>query len=172
MASSRTFIGLVATTAALFCAGCVVVNPSNVSVGGFTAYSNGDSGPPATPYASALQKVIRQQEPVAKQVNKAKWDNAAEDINDWAQYTRKLLGYADTSRDPARFRAYGNELLAAIERLRLAVNRHDSRAAHDALNACNPILDKFSRDFPMVASPNPPPARSGAPANRSSGSVP
>jgi hypothetical protein len=168
MATSRTCIRFFATAAGVAFAGCVVVNPSNVSVSGFNS-GRSDAGPPATPYASALRDVIDQQAAVRTEINDRDWVEANEEIDDWVQDTRKLIGYADTSRDPARFRAYGNELLAGIERLRTAVNRQDGRAAMDALNACDPILDKYSRDFPLVASSTPKPATTNQPQpNRSS----
>lgn len=155
MASFSSRILLLATAAVFACSGCVVVNPSNVSVGGFST-RRGDPGPPETPYASALRDVIEQQAAVRTEINDRDWVEAGEEIDDWAQLVRKLVGYADTSRDPIRFRAYGNELLGAIERLRLAVGRQDAQAAVNALNACDPILNKFSRDFPLVAPSDPP----------------
>ena len=163
MSSSNTCIRFLAAAAALVCAGCVVVNPSNVNVSGFSS-GRGDSGPPATPYAAALRDVTRQQEAVRTEINDRDWIEAGEEIDDWVQYTRKLIGYAETSRDPARFRAYGNELLAAIERLRQAVQRQEPRGSLEALRACDPILNRFSRDFPLTASAGPPPPDRKPPA--------
>lgn len=160
MASLISRILLLAIAAAFACSGCVVVNPSNVSVSGFNTRRS-DPGPPATPYASALRDVIKQQTAVRTEINDRDWVEAGEEIDDWAQLARKLVGYADTSRDPARFRAYGNELLGAIERLRLAVGRQDAQTATNALNACDPILNKFSRDFPLVAPTEPPQPKGG-----------
>ncbi|HSW47206.1 MAG TPA: hypothetical protein VLM89_16705 [Phycisphaerae bacterium] len=143
----------------LWLTGCLAVNPSNVNVnvGGFGSPRR--DTPPRTPYASALRDAIEQQGAVRVQLNDGDWADAADEVNDWLQYTRTLLGHAETSHDPAKFRAYGNELLAAIERLRQAIARHDMRASQDALRACDPILDKLSRDFPLTA-PSPCPAAS------------
>ncbi len=163
MTSSQARIRLLATVSALICAGCVVVNPSNVSVSAFD--SGPSNAPPATPYASALQTVTKQQSAVRAEVDAQDWAEANDEIDDWVTDTRKLMGYADTSHDPGRFRAYGNELLTAIERLRQAVARHDARASRTALSACDPVLNKFSRDFPLTEpAGQPPPASSHPPA--------
>jgi hypothetical protein len=141
---------------AIVLAGCVVVNPSNVSVSGFNS-ARGDS-PPAAPYASSLQKVIREQQKVAAAVSESDWEKVADKTNDWMQYTRTLLGYANTSHDPVRFRAYCNDLLKAIEAIHAAAARQDARSCQQALRSCDPILDRFSADFPLVMPAGQPPA--------------
>jgi hypothetical protein len=166
-----SFFSLVAFSAIVL-AGCVVVNPSNVSVSGFNS-ARSDS-PPATPYASSLQKVIRQQQKVGAALAERDWNEVTDKTNDWMKYTRTLLGYANTSHDPARFRAYCNDLLKAIEAIHMAAARQDARTCQQALRSCDPILDRFSTDFPLVmpagkpAAPPPqrqppPPARSAQP---------
>ena len=159
------------TTAAL--AGCVTVNPSNVSVSGIHV-GRREPGPPETAYASALRAVMKQQSAVRAEIYAEDWDDAADEMSDWVQKARTLQGYAETSHDPVRFRAYGQELLAAIDRVRQAVGRRDARSAREALRACDPILDKFARDFPLTvpegqrasatAQSTPPPRRQEAPA--------
>jgi hypothetical protein len=150
-------------------AGCVTVNPSNVSVSGINV-GRSNPGPPETPYASALRDVIEQQGAVRAEIDAGDWDDAADEISDWIQYTRTLQGYADTSHDPVRFRAYGQELLTAIDRVQQAAARRDARAAQTALRACDPILDKFARDFPLTApngqrsTPPPQPQKQQTPA--------
>jgi len=150
-------------------AGCVVVNPSNVSVSGFNS-ARGDS-PPEAPYASSLQKVIRQQQKVAAAVAERDWNEVTDKTTDWMQYARTLLGYANTSHDPARFRAYCNDLLKAIEAIHGAAARQDARSCQQALRSCDPILDRFSADFPLVMPAGqpaaPPPQRQTTPAARS-----
>ncbi len=172
MAHSHTFIRLLVAETLLACTGCVVVNPSNVRVSGFNS-DRADSGPPATPYASTLQSVIEQQSAVRTELDARDWVEAGEEIDDWVTDTRKLMGYADTTHDPRLFRAYCNELLAAFEPLHRAVARQDPVAARERLEACNPILNKLSRDFPLTAT-TPPPSDSGSGAtpDRQSSRVP
>ncbi len=172
MAHSPVFIRFLVVATLAACTGCVVVNPSNVRVSGFNS-SRADSGPPAAPYASALQNVIEQQSAVRAELDARDWVEVNEEIDDWVTETRKLMGYADTAHDPKRFRAYCNELLAAFEPLRQAAARQDPVAARERLEACNPILNRFSRDFPLTAT-TPPPSHptSDAPENRQPSRVP
>jgi len=149
---------------AMVLAGCVVVNPSNVSVSGFNS-ARGDS-PPEAPYASSLQKVIREQQKVASAVAESDWEKVTDKANDWMRYTRTLLGYANTSHDPVRFRGYCSDLLKAIEAIHAAAARQDARTCQQALRSCDPILDRFARDFPLTqptARSAPPPAEHRTP---------
>jgi len=149
----------------LVCVGCVTVNPSNVHVSG----SIGSSSPRAmaTPvvslhepaYAPTLRKVIHQQEKVAKELQRRDWPELLDESNDWVEYSRALIGYADTSHNPVKFRQRVDALLAATEALRRTVGQHDIRTCQRALDACNAPLDQLCRDFPLVIVPD----RSAAP---------
>ena len=152
-------------------AGCVMVNPSNVHMGGVMASpSPSDPGSASsslreTAYASSLKRVIHQEEKVVKKLQERDWEDLLKESSTWMEDTRKLLGYADTSQDPARFRQYGNELLVAMEGVRTTAQAHDASGCQLAIRRCDPILDRFSRDFPLSVVPSRPvPARSDAPA--------
>ena len=137
----------------LTCVGCVTVNPSNVHISGIlgssppraTASSAATSREPA--YAPALRKVIHQQEKVAKELQRRDWPELLDESNDWVEYTRALIGYADTSNNPATFRRRADALLAATQTLRRAASHHDSRACQRALEACDRPLDQLCRDL-------------------------
>ena len=145
--------------ALLSCGGCVTVNPSNVHVSGIL----GSSSPPAPAspaagvrepaYAHALKKVIHQQEKVAKELERRDWSELADESNDWIEYVRSLIGYADTSQNPAKFRQRANALLSATQALRRTAGQRDARACERALEACDPPLNQLCRDFPLVVTP-------------------
>lgn len=164
-------IHLVLGLAAVVAAGCVMVNPSNVHMGGVMA-SPSPSEPGSassslrdTAYASPLKRVIHQEEKVVKQLQERDWEDLLKESSTWMEDTRKLIGYAGTSQDPPRFRQYGNELLVAIEGVRTAAQAHDANGCQQAILRCDPILNQFSRDFPLsVVVARPIPARSDAPA--------
>jgi len=151
---------LLLCAAILACVGCVTVNPSNVHVSG----SIGSSHPPGTAapaasvrepaYAPALRKVIHQQEKVAKELQKRDWPELLDESNDWIKYTRALIGYADTSHDPVKFRQRADALLAATEAIRRAAGQHDGNACQRALNACDMPLNQLCRDFPLAITPH------------------
>lgn len=138
-------------------AGCVMINPSDVNLGAVMASpSPSDPGSASsstreTPYASALKRVIHQEEKVVKQLQERDWEDLLEACSSWMADTRKLVGYADTSQDPQRFRQYGNELLVAIEGVRTAAQAHDAASCQAAIRRCDPLLDRFVRDFPLSA---------------------
>ncbi|MBP7936032.1 MAG: hypothetical protein KA354_15420 [Phycisphaerae bacterium] len=140
-------------------AGCVLVNPSNVHLGAVMASPSpsepGSTSPSVreTAYASALKRVMHQEEKVVKQLQKRDWEDLLEECSAWMEYTRKLVGYADTSQDPVRFRQYGQELLVAIEEIRTAAQAHDANASQAAIRRCDPILDRYSHDFPLSVVP-------------------
>lgn len=144
----------------LVCIGCVTVNPSNVHVSGILGSSSSPAtaGPASSSrepaYAPALRKVIQQQDKVAKELQRRDWSELADESGDWVEYTRALIGYADTSHDPAKFRQRTDALLAATQALRRAAGRHDARACQRALEACDAPLDLLCRDFPLVIAPH------------------
>ena len=165
-------------TALLAYAGCVTVNPSNVHVSGIL----GSSAPPATAspaatpresaYAHALKKVIHQQDKVAKELERRDWSELVDESGDWVEYTRSLIGYADTSHDPTRFRQHANKLLAATQAVRRAARQRDARACERALEACDPPLDQLCRDFPLTVSPARQAPRRTGPAQKQSNQQP
>jgi hypothetical protein len=164
--------------ASLACAGCVTVNPSNVHVSGILGSSTppATESPAATPrepaYAHTLRKVIHQQDKVAKELERRDWSELVDESGDWVEYTRSLIGYADTSHDPTRFRQHANKLLAATQAVRRAARQRDARACERALEACDPPLDQLCRDFPLTVSPaRQAPKRTG-PAHRQSNQRP
>jgi len=164
--------------ALLACAGCVTVNPSNVHVSGILGSSNppATASPSATPrepaYAHALRKVIRQQDKVAKELERRDWPELVDESGDWVAYSRSLIGYADTSHDPAKFRQRANALLAATQALRRAAGQRDARACKRALEACDPPLDQLCRDFPLVITPTRQAPRQTTPAHNQSNQRP
>jgi hypothetical protein len=130
-------------------AGCVIVNPHEVSVsaspvpvyvGSPKPYDRQDD------YHSRIKHVLRQQAKVAKELEKRKWKEVVDEAGDWAEYTRTLNGYSELSRDPKRFRQCCGQLLTEIEQLRSAALQHNSAACERALRACDPLLDQLSRD--------------------------
>ena len=151
--SKLVFLAIVITAIPL--AGCVVVNPSNVSVGGFGSPSPRKIHEPEmeTAYADALRKVARQQNRVASELQHRDWEELADESGDWVKYVRELSGYAGRSHDPALFRQYSDALLAATEDARIATARRDPQACQSAIRRCDPILDRFFRDFPLSIEP-------------------
>lgn len=141
------------------CSGCVMVNPGDVSVGGPGPIQVGRPKPTEamTPYGATLQKVIKQQDKVLKQLRKGHWSQTVDEAGDWTEYVRTLNGYAGTSHDPARFHAYCEQLLVHTQAARDAAVRSDAIRCEQAIRACDPILNSFSRDFPISAAA--PPAR-------------
>lgn len=162
--------GLVAVAAT----GCVMVNPSNVHMGAVMASpspsepGSASSSMRETAYASSLKRVIHQEEKVVKRLQERDWEDLLDECSTWMEDARKLTGYANTSHDPTRFRQYGNELMVEIEGARLAAQSHDAGQCQAAVRRCDPILNKFSRDFPLAVAPAQPiPARPGTPTQGS-----
>jgi hypothetical protein len=153
-----------------FSLGCVMVNPSNVHMGGVMASPSPSEPGSASPslretaYASALKRVAHQEEKVVKQLQERDWEDLLRECGTWMEDARKLVGYADTSQDPPKFRQYGNELLVAIEGVRTAAQAHDATGCQAAIRRCDPVLNEFSRDFPLTVLPaRSAPARSDSP---------
>lgn len=146
--------------------GCVMVNPGDVRVGGPAPIEVGSPKPsePKTAYGPMLQKVIAQQDKVLKQLRRGNWSQVVDEAGDWTEYVRTLNGYAGTSHDPARFHAYCEQLLVHTQTARDAGVRNDAIRCEQAIRACDPILNQFSRDFPISAVA-PPVARPAQPAS-------
>lgn len=141
---------------ALLLTGCVVVNPANVSVGGvlgspeYRPAAGADPTVRETAYAHDLRKVIRQQDGVVKALQKHDWEELTDEATDWSKYTRILMGQAETSHDPGRFRRQTNELLSAQGELLQAAHRRDAARCEAALSRCGRLLDRLSIDFPQT----------------------
>ncbi|HOB72961.1 MAG TPA: hypothetical protein PKG54_00410 [Phycisphaerae bacterium] len=133
--------------------GCVMVNPGNVRVGGPAPIEVGSPKPsePMTAYGPTLQKVIAQQDKVLKALRKGKWSKVADEASEWTEYVRTLNGYAGTSHDPEQFHSYCEQLLVHTQAARDAAVREDAVRCEQAIRACDPILNRFSRDFPISA---------------------
>lgn len=153
-------------------AGCVTVNPSDVNVG--VVHSPAPPGGPRgdlttgeLPYAHPFRKVLRQQEEVRQELAGRDWEELTEEAGDWVRYTRELTTHADASHDPAVFRRLCGQLLTAAESLRRAAAYHDARGCAEAIDAADPVLDEFSRTFPLsrpAAMPPPAPVPASPPA--------
>jgi hypothetical protein len=123
-----------------------------------------------TPYGAALQKVIRQQDKVLKELRRGKWSQVTDEAGDWTEYVRVLSGYAGSTHDPAKFRYYCDQLLVQVQAVRDAGVREDSMRCEAAIRACDPFLNGLSREFPIAAVAPPPrspvPASSAPPGTR------
>lgn len=150
---SRT-VASYALTAGLFLAlgGCLNVDTRipDVQINTPSGYSGGSSNERRTPYGKELEKVLGQEKDVAKELKKRNWDDLADELNDWVNYTRKLMGKADTSRNPARMKDYCKQLLAEMETMQRAGRAHDAKAVQAGLDRVNPWLNRLSAEFPLA----------------------
>jgi hypothetical protein len=156
-------------------AGCVMVNPGEMHVGSpvpGTVRTPKPTPEPMTAYGPKLQRVIEQQDKVLKELRKGHFSKAADLAGEWMEDVRVLNGYAGASHDPARFQAYCGQLLARTQTVRDAAVRNDSVRCEEAIRSCDPVLNDFTRDFPMsaiappAAAPRPPKAASSPPPPR------
>jgi hypothetical protein len=154
--------------------GCVLVETPSVRVGvvGSPESRHDESAPPEAPYAKALKAVVRQQDEVAEQLRDRDWGDLEDEAEEWVERVRELSGYAAMSHDPPRFRRDCDKLLAATEAVRRAARSRDPQACRRAIDACDPILDQFVRDFPATGSPKPQPTPSPPPPEPDSTRVP
>lgn len=134
--------------------GCVVVNPSGDVHFTPSSWKFWEPSPPPTQartaYAPHLQRVVHQQEKIVKVLNKRQWDSVVDEATDWTEYVRVLSGYADTTHDPARMRRYCDQLLAQIRSLRSGALTRNVTRCDQSLQACDPILNALTRDFPTT----------------------
>ena len=146
------FIGMMVAVAA--CVGCVMVKTPDVEVEVKSPIppigNSAQPTDPRTPYADALERVLRQQDTVTKELHRRDWGELVDEAGDWVEYVRVLAGYAGTSHDPNRFRQYCDELLTATQEVRRAAAAHDAARCQQAIAACDPALDKLSTTFPMT----------------------
>ena len=104
-------------------------------------------------YGPELEAVIKQQDKVFREIRKQHWSRVVDEAVTWTEQTRVLSGYAGASHDPARFQMYCEQLLAQVQAVRDSAVREDSVHCEQAFRACDPILNRFSRDFPIARSP-------------------
>jgi len=147
--------------------GCVIVNPADVQISASPApfTIKHDDSKHYTPYGRALERVIRQQDKVIKELNKGKWEHVVDETGDWTEQVRALNGHAGHSSDPPKFRRYCEQLLGHTQAARNAAMRADAAGCDRAIRACDPILNQFSRDYPVVyeRSPATPPPNAPPP---------
>ena len=151
--------------------GCVSVKTPDVDVlvnqFDFPSQSSGpEENVNYTPYAAALNRVTRQEGKVVKALNERDWEEVVDEAGDWLRDARELSGHANTSHDPTRFRGYCDALLREMQVLRQAALRRDAGSCERAIQACEPVLDRFIRTFPLTQGP--PPADSSSPPPRGS----
>ena len=111
---------------------------------------------PRTPYADTLERVVSQQNKVSHELDKGDWGDLIEEADDWVKQVRTLSGYAEGSYDPPGFRKQCDVLLRAIKDVRRAARQRDSARCQKALDACDPLLDRFCRTFPLTVPDAPP----------------
>jgi hypothetical protein len=148
--------------------GCVMVNPGDVRVASPAPSSVGHpkaTPEPMTAYGPELQRVMAQQHKVLKEFRKGHISKVADEAGKWTEQVRVLDGYAGASHDPARFQGYCQQLLVQTQAVRDAAVREDSLRCDQALRACDPILNNFSRDFPTSAIAPPAAPRPARPAS-------
>jgi hypothetical protein len=146
--------------------GCVLVNPGDVHVGSPAPVEVGRPKPtpePMRPYGPELERVIQQQDKVFKEIRKGHYSHVADEAGKWMEMVRRLNGYAGTSHDAGRFQMYCEQLLTHVQAVRDAAVREESIRCEQAWRACDPILNNFTRDFPISAMA--PPARTGRPSS-------
>ena len=152
---------VLSTVAALaLSGGCVLVNPGDVHLGSPAPAEVGRPKPTPElmrPYGPELDQVVKQQDKVFKEIRKGHWSHVADEAGKWMAQIRRLNGYSGASHDPHRFQAYCEQLLAQVQAVRDAAVREESIRCEQAFRSCDPILNNFTRDFPISALA--PPAR-------------
>jgi len=140
--------------ALLFTTGCIVLNATAPDMHG----DPGVPGPPTAtapavrykPYAAALDRVLRQQPKVENKLHKRDWEDLREEVEDWQKNTRRLVGAADTSHDPARLRELCGQLLTRLDAMHRAARGQDGATVEKALDDAAPILNRLSSEFPLT----------------------
>jgi hypothetical protein len=133
--------------------GCLIVNPSEVSLTASPApliVTTPEPSEPQTAYGPALTRVIRQQDKVVAALNECDWEDVIDEAGDWTEYVRVLSGYADTTHDRALFRECCDQLLSQIKQIRDSAIRRDFVRCQAAIRSSDPILDKLGREFPVT----------------------
>jgi hypothetical protein len=131
--------------------GCIDFDTPDVRVDvSHTSPPPSDSQSEWTAHGWTLRKVIRQRYDVLEEMNQGEWDDVEDEIVDWQQDISELRGYANSSSDPATFRRYCDELMAAVDRVSVAAEVRDKQGIRSNCDAAGVILNRFDRDFPMT----------------------
>ncbi len=120
------------------------------------------------PYAYELDKVLRQQNTVARELAKRDWDELADELGDWRTYIRRLAGIADTTDDPRTLRELCGQLSTCVEEMWRGQRNRSVADVEKALDAAVPTLDRLSAEFPL-AEPAPPAGGQTANSSTSTG---
>ncbi len=147
-------LGLVSLLAGL--GGCVIVSAKAPEPGARVDVCATSPTPLAarhvryTPYATALQRVQRQQVTVDKELRGGDWAELRDELGDWQHYTRQLLGVADTASDADGLRQACRELLRHIAELREAAATNDGARARRVLADAGRVVDELSARYPLT----------------------
>lgn len=112
-------------------------------------YGAGSSNERRTPYAKELEKVLNQQKGVEKSLKKRDWEDVLSDVSDWTTYTRKLMGKADTSKNPARMKECCRGLLSEMDTMQKAARAHDAKGTQAGIDRAQSWLNRLSAEFPL-----------------------
>jgi hypothetical protein len=145
-------LAVVVILAAYVGTGCVNVDTRVPDINIGSPNANGGHSPATdrqTPYARDLEKVLKRQTEVQKNLNKRDWEEVEDHLGDWTNDVRKLNGKADTAKDPARMRECCAGLLREIDAMHKATAARDAAAVSKALERANPWLDRLSNENPL-----------------------
>jgi hypothetical protein len=163
--SAATLLMLPTALSTIVLTGCVIVSATAPPIGssepGVPEQPVAKSDVPMRykPYARELDKVLRQQATVEKELEKRDWPELADELGDWRGYIRRLNGVADTSHDPVLLRQCCDDLMTQVSAMSAAQREHDAAGVHAALDAATPVLDRLSGTFPLIeVEPEPPTA--------------
>lgn len=111
-----------------------------------------ESSPPVRykPYAAALDRVLRQEARIEKELRKRDWNELGDELGDWQRYVRRLAGAADTAHDPALLRDSCETLQEHISAMRRAVRSYDALGVERALDEAASTLRLLSSEFPLT----------------------
>lgn len=127
-----------------------------------SGYGGGAASDRRTPYAKDLERVIEQQRSVQKSLSKRDWEDVDDDLASWAKDTRRLMGRADSTKNPAKMKECCQGLLAEIEAAQAAARSRDEKAVKAAVGRTDGWLNRLSADFPLT---EPVPGDAGAAGN-------
>lgn len=147
-------IGIGCFAGLLVSSGCVIVNPSDVHMAaspspiviGHPRPSEG-----LTSYSGAVQRTVRQQAKVVKELQDRDWNDLVDETGDWMEDIHMLSTYAEQTNSPDRFRACCDALLTHAQALRSSAMRADANGCEQAIRRSDPYITALSRDFREAA---------------------